>query len=332
MHVYGRQNIRDDSLADDLTLQWDDDNADGALEANGLTALYRAPEQPGRYTVTATLPEPERNCYAFRDDEEQCEAKFNITIRRTQGPPEPEKPPVNPTGHIPDTIVDAQGVSYKVFTPVEGGSYTREDATFTAPPSAVPDNQIIGINITRAGPIDNNEKNNPRYKLAGYWYRVQPVDRSGQTFNAYSLEKPAKICLPLPEELRSTIADVSIAQDEHGDGNLTILASNLIITVDGLIVCANTTALPINAAIAITAEHAPQLPPAPVFPTPDETLPETGGLQPPHPTILILTIILTLAALITTLFTAARPPSPPLFAKQKGDAESAARRRGSTPP
>ncbi len=327
VHVYGRQNIRDDSLADDLNLEWEDDTTGTFRKPKGLTALYHTPQQTGRYTVTATLPEPELNCYSFLDDEEQCEATFNITVRRTQGPPQPEEPPVNPTGHIPDTIDDAQGVSYKVFTPVEGGSYTHEDTTFTAPPSAVPDNQIIGINITKTGPVDNNEKNNPRHKLAGYWYRVQPVDKAGQPLNAYRLEKPAQICLPLPDELRSTIADVSIAQAQHSDGNLTILSSNLIITIDGPIVCANTTALPINAAIAITAENAPQLPPAPIFQTPDETLPETGGIQPPHPTILILTIILALTALITA-FTIARQPSPAPFAPRKGREQAKRRERG----
>lgn len=299
VHVYGRQNVRDDSLADDLNLEWDDDATGTFQKTKVLSALYHTPRQPGRYTVTASLPEPERNCYAFRDDKEQCEAKFNIIARRPPNSPEPEKPPVNPDGKIPETITDAQGTNYKVFTPVEGGTYTRENVTFSVPPSAVPDKEIIGINITKDEPTSDTETvQRNQYKLAGHWHRVNATDSAGLPLSEYRLEKPAKTCLPLPDELRTRITNVSIAQDEQGDGNLTILTSNLIITIDGPIVCATTSLLPINAAIAITAEHAPQLPPAPIFQPPHEALPETGGLQPPHPAILLLTILITLATLI----------------------------------
>ncbi len=315
VHVYGRQNVRDASLADDLNLEWDDEATGTFQRVEGLNALYYTPRQPGTYTVTASLPEPERNCYAFRDDKEKCEAKFNIIARRPPNSPEPEQPPINPDGKIPETITDAQGVNYKVFTPVEGGTYTRENVTFSVPPSAVPDKEIIGINITKDEPASDTETvQRNQYKLAGHWHRVNATDSAGLPLSAYRLEKPAKTCLPLPDELRTQITNVSIAQDEQGDGNLTILTSNLIITIDGPIVCATTSLLPINAAVAVTAEHAPQLPPAPIFQTSHEALPETGGLQPPHPTILLLVIILTLTALVTT-FTIARRRPLPLSAK-----------------
>ena len=102
--VYGRQELLDSSLAIGRTLIWDDGDAGGVIVGGGAEITYAAPENPGRYTVTANVSEAD--CFG---NENQCSATFEITVRRPSAAVEPTPAPVNPAGTIPTILTDSDG-------------------------------------------------------------------------------------------------------------------------------------------------------------------------------------------------------------------------------
>ena len=141
--VYGRQNELDNGLADRddnrPEFTWSDDGAGSFAEAdipgsvrNSMAddreVMYTAPENAGRFEVTAELLGT-GDCLAARqaesiaDADARCSATINVTVRRRSAA-EPRKPtPVNPPGAIPETLTDSQGTAYAVFTPEDGGDF-----------------------------------------------------------------------------------------------------------------------------------------------------------------------------------------------------------------
>ncbi len=299
--VYGRQDILDNDLADGHVFAWDDGDAGGSFKASDRANIivYTAPTSPGRHDVTATSPEGA--CQAGEDFDERCSAKFTITVRRSSAVPEERPAPKDPVGEIPSVLVDAEGRQYEVLTPEEGGGFDGGDAALSSDAGVVPNGEIVGVRMDPAGPASNVGKPHHRYTLAGLWHEIRAVDADGAPVSGYSLRAPLRVCLPLPPELRSSIADVAVVS-ANADDSLTVLAASIRFDGASTSVCANLSELP--ATVAAGRRGSPADLPAPV-PDPEEIeTPDTGGAAPPIgalTALLILGIAVILAGASTAL-------------------------------
>ena len=164
VEVYGRQDIRDDSLGDrpEISFDWtaesystqtesgvgdfresvagNDDRARNG-EADDRRALYIAPSSAGRFLVKAEL-DPGDECLGKRPgetDEEviaRCSAEFEVMVMRPSAPQPTPVPPRDPSGPIPPLIVDGDGTNYEVFTPEGGGVFLTEKCSLKIPEGA----------------------------------------------------------------------------------------------------------------------------------------------------------------------------------------------------
>ena len=310
VNVYGRQGLLANDLADRApvdgrpTFTWTSDRG-GSFAEPSLNAAWRnaqaddrqvsftAPETPGTVEIKAALL-ASNECQPTLDDEtsddqiERCSATFNLTVRRLSAA-EPQRPaPVNPPGTIPETLTDPEGTAYAVFTPRDGGNFVGDGYSFSAGAGAVANGEFIGISMANTGDASNTGATHQRYTLMGATYDIKVVDSSSEPVSDIVLQEPATVCLPLPNALRSNIADIAITAI-GGDDSLTILATSVKITPDGVIVCAGISALPATVAVGVLG--AP--PPPPVI-EPEETeqaLPDTGGTAPGSATLILIMLL-----------------------------------------
>ncbi len=277
--VYGRQDILDNDLADGHAFAWDDGGAGGSFKSSDRsnTIIYTAPAASGKHTLTTTSPAGA--CLGGEDFDERCSAKYTITVRRPSAAPEERRlAPKNPTGEIPSVLVDAEGRQYEVLTPEEGGGFDGGDAVLSSDAGVVPNGEIVGVRIDAGDSASNIGKSHHRYSLAGQWYDVIAVDADGAPVSGYSLRAPLRVCLPLPPELRSSIADVAVVS-ANADDSLTVLAASIRFDGASTSVCANLSELP--ATVAAGRRGSPADLPTPV-PDPEEIeTPDTGGAAPP---------------------------------------------------
>lgn len=295
VHVYGRQDIRDDSLGDDpgVTFEWTaEDRAGEPGSRNGGFAesvsgdygrerndipddrrvVYTAPTEPGRYRVKAALDVGTSECLGRRDGEteadaiERCTAYFDITAQRPS-PDEPAPvPPVNPTGEVPDVIVDDDGTNYEVATPEDGGEFVTEKCSLKIPKGAVNDMEVIGISVTELeAPEEQVAVEDDRFMTDGVQCRISAVDANGEQMYDYRLSKPGEICMPLPDAFRPAAVSALVGAI-NADATLTVLSSKLYLAggSGALKVCGNISSLSATTTVARPAEAAGELPPTPV--------------------------------------------------------------------
>ena len=312
--VYGIQDIPDNRLADDaedVRVSWSDGGNGGTFTATSTSetaqdsqpgdreVVYQAPGSPGTYKITAAIAQLE-GCYGSEeigDSDEmanaRCTAEFEITVRRPASVASETVAPINPSGPIPASLTNSDGMAFSVFTPEEGGEFIGEGYGISAGPGTVPNGEIIGIAMANAGATSNIGQTHQRYTLLGDSYAIGVVDADGQTVSAYRLDTFAEACVPLPDALRSDIADVSLTAI-NGDGTLTVLTSNIKLTSGGIDVCGRISSLP--TVVAVGAEGAPADFPTPSVETEIQT-PETGGYAPTlFSALLVLVFSLAMAA------------------------------------
>ena len=196
-----------------------------------------------------------------------CSATVTIRVRRPAAAPAPADPPENPPGEIPAILTDGDGNQYEVFTPEGGGTFTGEGFSLSAGAGAIPNLEYIGIRVSDEGSASNAGMTHQRYTLGGNMYKVSAVDASSAAISSYELSSAAKVCLPLPDELRTNIADLAIVAI-NADGSLTILSTSVRIGSAGADVCGNISGIP--ASVAVGSEGAPAaIPTATPEPTPE---------------------------------------------------------------
>ncbi len=307
--VYGIQDILDNDLADGVEVDpplfsWSDGGRGGSFSEvtrsetrrnsvpDDRNVLYKAPDTPGTHVVLATVFD-NAGCYTreMGETEDQaaarCNAIFEITVRRASAAADRAPSPVNPSGAIPTILTDSGGFAFSVFSPVEGGEFVGEGFGITAGPGAVPNGEIIGIAMANAGDANNIGKTYQRYTLMGGAYAVGLVDSSGQSVSSYRFNTFAEACIPLPDALRSNISDVSLTAI-NGDGTLTVLTSNVKLSVAALALCGRISSLP--AIVAAGAEGAPSDFPTPV-PGPEIETPDTGAAAPSNTAVMLLLLL-----------------------------------------
>ena len=295
--IYGRQDDLRNSLSDasdgTVVFQWTESPSGGGAFASPSTArrvTYTAPDLPGTYTVLAEA-QPDGVCASHHrsrteitaDDRAPCIATFTVRVSRAPASAAIPADPVNPAGLIPTSLTDSAGVAYAVFTPVDGGTFTGEGITVSAPEGAVPDQQLIGVSATRSTIPVPPPIPGARMTVAGRYYTVNGIQRTGDApVSGYSLDDPIQACMPLPDMFRADISDVVVVNRNPTDGSLAILTSSVQQTPAGLVACGAIGQLP--ATVAVANIGVIELPPEPPAPT-DEDLPETGATAPSTTTI-----------------------------------------------
>ena len=218
--MYDRQGIIDDSLAEAVNLIWEDGDAGGSFEVLADGVAYTVPENPGRYTVSATVDADQ--CFG---DENQCRAEFEIIVRRGTPIPWFPEPP------IPTPFTGPDGTEYLVLTPVEGGTYTGEGFSLHVPPGAVENGEFIGINVRKDDAAANGGQTRFGYALANERYTIAVVDASGGPIEAYLLKTAAQICIPTPPNFRDYLSEISMVS--VSDAGFAVLSSKVIIPTGG---------------------------------------------------------------------------------------------------
>ena len=296
--VYGLANILDNKLARSESIALNDGETDtrnlifrwssgGGATFNPNDArrvLYTAPGLPGTYEVTAEA-QPDGVCSSHHassfgiseDERANCVATFTVRVSRAPSTADATPEPVNPAGLIPTSLVDNAGVNYAVFTPVNGGSFTSETITVTAPKGAVPDQQLLGVAASESDVTVPAPTPGARMTLAGNFYDINGVQRNGEApVSAYKLNKPLDVCLPMPTSFRTNIGNVALVA-RYGDGALAPLTTTLRQTSGELKVCGAVGQLPATVAVAkLGIVEATE-------PTADPTTgepPETGATAP----------------------------------------------------
>ena len=272
--VYGVQDIKDNDLAEGIGFSWNDGGGGGSFDGSGRELTYTAPDQPGTYTISVSIPFVA--CRAPATDEFPCAATFEIRVRRPSAAPSEDTAPVNPPGEMPSILADADGNQYEVFTPVEGGTFSGEGYSLNAPAGAVPNGEFIGIRMSDDGAASNAGMTHQRYTIGGNMYGIHAVDDSGAAISSYVLDDPATVCVPLPDELRQNISELAVVAI-NGDGSLTILSAQVRLSSAGTMVCGGLSKLP--ASVAVGSAGAP-LPLPTAVPEPTPEAPDTGGAAP----------------------------------------------------
>ncbi len=290
-NIFGQQNIRDNSLAEGLTFQWNID--DNVLQGDGHQIEFNAPSSPGSYKVTASLTD-----HYCTGKHGTCSAEFTIRVLRSSSAEAAVDitEPVNPTGEIPSVLTDDGGKQYEVFTPGDGGRFKGDTVSLLAMPGVVPNGEIIGLRISEGGVASNVGKTHQRYNLGGSLYEISAVDASGNSLSSYRLNNALEVCIPLPAELRKNISKLAILAN-NSDDSLTALSATARITSTSLQVCGKISSVP--ATIAAGSTGAPAAIPTAVPDADDASdLPETGGEAPWSTTGLIITMLFGLIGLV----------------------------------
>ena len=296
-NIFGQQDILDNSLAENLAFEWDLDGT--IIESDGHEIEFTAPESPGRYTVTATLPDTECNA-----KHGSCSAEFNIRVRRPRSIDTTVDitEPVNPAGQIPIVIPGADGTQHAVFTPVEGGSVKSGSCTFEAPSGAINDNEFIGIAVqTTDDPTQLTPVDDPRFVTHDSQCNLSAVDNAGTNIADYRLRVAGDVCIPLPDEYRSNAFDIRLLSVDNGQTQ--ILATRVIINDPGipLKLCGKLSTLPNTVAAALPANLAPKIP-TPETDSDEITIPDTGpSAIPPMAMWFILVLGIALLVFVTTV-------------------------------
>ena len=276
VEIYGVQDKQDESLGDDVVFTWDQGGRQLASDVGASSIEYTVPASTTTFTVTASLDAGDCRPDEAVDEDAACTAMFTIEVIRPSVSTREDTTPVNPPGVIPPIISDADGNPYSVFTPVEGGTFASGDGySIQAGPGAVPNGEYIGIRMSDDGPASNAGMIDDRYTLAGNFYGVYAADGSGAAISSYVLDEPARVCVPLPVELRQNISALGLVA-ANSDGSLTVLAGNVSLGSAGMIVCGNLGYVPASVAVGSQGAPGPLPTPAPIV----EELPDTGGESP----------------------------------------------------
>ena len=278
-------------LADDsdsvMVFRWTESPSGGgtfATPSSDRRVVYTAPDLPGTYTILAEA-QPDGICRDHHnaklgisaEDRARCIATITVRVSRAPGAVEPEADPINPAGLIPTSLTDNAGIAYAVFTPVDGGTFSGEGITISAPAGAIPDQQLLGVAAARSDIPVPTPFPGARLTIAAPYYTVNGVQRTGDApVSGFALDDPIRACMPIPPMFRADISDVAVISRAQSDGSITILTSSIRQTESGLAACGNIGQLPATVAVAnIGVIEATPEPPAP-----EEDLPDTGGTTP----------------------------------------------------
>ena len=300
VNVYDRQDGIANTKADSMTEEfaavrtryiWSDGDSGGEFDTPSDTRMiyYTAQDGPGMHTITAGVSPPGLcvgQLETPRPIPDPCVATFTVNVVTYQTEAEQAETPVNPSGAIPTSIPDANGVAYATASPVEGGTFTSPngEATLAVPPNAVPNGQLIGVRVEGSLLAVIPEDASGRFALAAAVYVVSAVGSNGLPVTGYVLEAPAQVCVPVPNPFRQQLSDISAVRlhspSEAGE-TVEVLQTTLRAGLNGaLTACGALSELPARVAAAKFGVDQESPGDAAGEIESDAGLPDAGGLVP----------------------------------------------------
>ena len=284
--MYNIQDALDNDLFthDSLRIIWSDTAGGTFSESRGIGAdrdgqiddrevMWRAPNQPGRHTVTAKI-EPEWACSGGTN---LCAAVYTVVIVRNAATSTPEPTPCPTSGSVPTSIAASDGTAYSVITPAEGGEFVGDDVAVTFPRGALHGCTFLGLRAYVVA--DANASTRVRYgnrTVGGRRYAVDMASSEGQTLANVVTRRPADVCVPLPDEFRATLAGLTLLR-EIGGGVQELTSKVRRHETIGYTLCGAVSEFPAVVVAASRGDFGSTVAPSP---TPVAETPEAGGSAP----------------------------------------------------
>ena len=284
--MYNIQDALDNDLFthDSLRIIWSDTAGGTFSESRGIGAdrdgavddrevMWRAPNQPGRHTVTAKI-EPEWACSGGTN---LCAAVYTVVIVRNAATSTPEPTPCQTSGSVPTSIAATDGTAYSVITPAEGGEFMGDDVAVTFPRGALHGCTYLGLRAYAVA--DAYAATRVRYgnwTVGGRRYAVDLASSEGQTLANVVTRRPADVCVPLPDEFRATLSGLTLLR-EIGGGVQELTSKVRRHDTIGYTLCGSVSEFPAIVVAASRGDFGSTVAPSP---TPDAEAPEAGGSAP----------------------------------------------------
>ena len=286
--MYNIQDALDNDLFthESLRIIWSDTAGGTFSESRGIGAdrdgavddrevMWRAPNQPGRHTVTAKI-EPEWACSGGAN---LCAAVYTVVIVRNAATSTPEPTPCPTSGSAPTSIAASDGTAYTVITPAEGGEFMGDDVAVTFPRSALHGCTYLGLRAYAVG-ADANASTRVRYgnwTVGGRRYAVDLASSDGQTLANVVTRRPADVCVPLPDEFRATLSGLTLLR-EIGGGVQELTSKVRRHDTIGYTLCGAVSEFPAVVVAASRGDFSSST--VAPSPTPEAETPEAGGSAP----------------------------------------------------
>ena len=247
----------------------DGSNRDG--EVNDREVMWRAPGEPGEYSVIASLAPP-GTCSG---DEIECKAQFVVNVTGVSLTSTPAPTPCRNIGVVPSTLSDTDGNAYSVITPAGGGEFLGDGAWVTVQRGALDGCNYIGLRASAWQGLTPSIIGG--YSTGGQRYSVDVVNPSGNVLQALTMRNPADVCIPLPDRFRASLSDLMlIRQTELGVQELTSKVRRH--STEGFKVCGAVSEFPAVVVVA-NRDLSTAITVLPT-PTPEVETPEAGGNSP----------------------------------------------------
>ena len=284
--LYNVQDALDNDLYthDSMRIVWTDPGGGTFSESRGIGAnrdgeindrevMWRAPNLPGRHTVTASIT-PD---WACNGSATECAAVFTLVVVRAASTSTPEPTPCPTAGTVPATVDDKDANTYSVITPAEGGEFMGDSVSVTVPRGALSGCGYIGLRAYAA--VDASATTRARYgnwTAGGQRYAVDAASADGTKLANVVVRKPADVCVPLPEEFRATLAGLTLLR-ELGDGVQELTSTVRRDDTMGYVLCGAVSEFPAVVVAASRGKFGVTVAPTPTL---EVEVPATGGTAP----------------------------------------------------
>lgn len=285
--MYNIQDALDNDLFthDSLRIIWSDtaggsfsesrgDGADRDGQIDDREVVWRAPNSPGRHTVTAKI-EPE---WACSGGDNLCAAVYTVVIVRNAATSTPEPTPCPTSASVPTSISDTDANAYAVITPAEGGEFMSDDVSVAFPRGALSGCTYLGLRAYALA-VAANTSARVRYgnwTVGGGRYAVEMASSEGQTLANVVVRKPADVCVPLPDEFRATLSGLTLLR-EVGGGVQPLTSKVRRHDTMGYTLCGAVSEFPAVVVAASRGDFGETVAPSP---TPVAETPDAGGSAP----------------------------------------------------
>ncbi len=301
--LYNVQDALDNDLYthDSMAIVWTDSGGGTFSESRGTGAdrdgeiddrevMWRAPSLPGRHTVTASITPG----WACDGSANECSAVFTVNVVRAASTSTPEPTPCPTAGTVPATVDDADGNTYSVITPAEGGEFNGEGVSVTVPRSALSGCGYIGLRAYTV--LETGASARARYgnwTAGGMRYAVDAASSAGVKLANVVMRRPADVCVPLPDEFRATLSGLTLLR-ELGGGVQPLTSTVRRDATLGFRLCGAVSEFPVVVVAASRGDFGVTVAPSP---TPEAAVPETGGGAP---TLVYVMLAFALGVLVLT--------------------------------